>query len=147
MNRGLCLPQKIQQATDHRWYTKPVPLVSPKKGHYRGLVGGLVAIFDFPINIGFLIIPIDFHIFQRGGPTTNQLLRVTINLFDPPKNHQDPTAGRAPSRGTGHRSLAALVDVGQIAAADRGAPGRSAGWNPRSLEMAFMWDLYGFMCN
>ena len=36
------------------------------------LVGGLVAIFYFPINIGLLIIPIDFHIFQRGGPTTNR---------------------------------------------------------------------------
>ena len=36
------------------------------------LVGGLVAIFYFPINIGLLIIPIDFHIFQKGGPTTNQ---------------------------------------------------------------------------
>ena len=31
------------------------------------LVGGLVAIFYFPINIGFLIIPIDVHIFQRGS--------------------------------------------------------------------------------
>ena len=31
-----------------------------------GFVGGLIAIFYFPI--GFLIIPIDFHIFQRGGP-------------------------------------------------------------------------------
>ena len=29
--------------------------------------------FYFPINIGLLIIPIDSHIFQRGGPTTNQL--------------------------------------------------------------------------
>ena len=28
--------------------------------------------FIFPY-IGFIIIPIDFHIFQRGGPTTNQL--------------------------------------------------------------------------
>ena len=28
---------------------------------------------NFPINIGLLIIPIDFHIFQRGGPTTNQI--------------------------------------------------------------------------
>ena len=27
--------------------------------------------FIFPY-IGLLIIPIDFHIFQRGGPTTNQ---------------------------------------------------------------------------
>ena len=30
-------------------------------------------IFYFPRNIGLLIIPIDFHIFQRGGPTTNQV--------------------------------------------------------------------------
>ena len=37
------------------------------------LVGGLVAIcYIFPY-IGLLIIPIDFHIFQRGGPTTNQM--------------------------------------------------------------------------
>ena len=39
------------------------------------LVGGLVAIFYFPILIGLLIIPIDFHIFQRGGKkkkNTNQ---------------------------------------------------------------------------
>ena len=37
------------------------------------LVGGLVAInFIFP-NIGNVIIPTDFHIFQRGGPTTNQI--------------------------------------------------------------------------
>ena len=28
--------------------------------------------FYFPILIGFLIIPIDFHIFQQCGPTTNQ---------------------------------------------------------------------------
>ena len=35
--------------------------------------------FYFRRNIGFLIIPIDFHIFQRGGPTTNQ-----IKI---PKNH------------------------------------------------------------
>ena len=33
----------------------------------HSLVGGLVAIFYFPRNIGFLIIPIDFHIFQRGS--------------------------------------------------------------------------------
>ena len=35
------------------------------------LVGALVAIFIFPY-IGNVIIPIDVHIFQRGGPTTNQ---------------------------------------------------------------------------
>ena len=32
-------------------------------------------IFYFPRNIGFLIIPIDFHIFQRGGPTTNRHIK------------------------------------------------------------------------
>ena len=37
------------------------------------LVGGLVAIFYFPINIGFLIIPIYELIFFRGVATTNQL--------------------------------------------------------------------------
>ena len=36
------------------------------------LVGGLVAIWIIFPYIGNLIIPIDFHIFQRGGPTTNQ---------------------------------------------------------------------------
>ena len=41
---------------------------------YSYLVGGLEHQFYFPINIGCLIIPTDFHIFQRGGPTTNQLL-------------------------------------------------------------------------
>ena len=39
------------------------------------LVGGLVAIFYFPIYWVDFIIPIDFHIFQRGfSPTTNQYL-------------------------------------------------------------------------
>ena len=37
------------------------------------LDGGLVAMnFIFPY-IGNFITPIDFHIFQRGGPTTNQI--------------------------------------------------------------------------
>ena len=40
---------------------------------YKYLVGGLVAIWIIFPYIGFLIIPIDFHIFQRGGPTTNQI--------------------------------------------------------------------------
>ena len=44
------------------------------------LVGGLVAIWNFPRNIGFLIIPMDFHhIFQRGGPT-----------FKPPSSNKHP---------------------------------------------------------
>jgi len=36
------------------------------------LVGGLEHVFIFPY-IGNFIIPTDFHIFQRGGSTTNQL--------------------------------------------------------------------------
>ena len=40
--------------------------------------------FIFPY-IGLLIIPTDFHIFQRGGPTTNQLC---IHL--PSYSHQIP---------------------------------------------------------
>ena len=49
-------------------------------------VGGLVAIFYFPINIGNFIIPIDFHIFQRGGPTTNQ--RIFVHQRDVSPTHR-----------------------------------------------------------
>ena len=35
------------------------------------LIGGLEHFFDFPY-IGNVIIPTDFHIFQRGRYTTNQ---------------------------------------------------------------------------
>ena len=45
------------------------------------LVGGLVEFFYFPRNIGFLIIPIDFHIFPRGGLTTNQFMFGKISVF------------------------------------------------------------------
>ena len=43
-------------------------------GHFMDLSGWWFGchFFIFPY-IGLLIIPIDFHIFQRGGPTTNQL--------------------------------------------------------------------------
>ena len=34
----------------------------------------------FPINIGNVIIPIDFHIFQRGGPTTNQISSIVVTI-------------------------------------------------------------------
>ena len=59
-----CAPRlgRISQDHDHVFFYL---------GEY--LVGGLVAInFIFP-NIGNVIIPTDFHIFQRGGPTTNQI--------------------------------------------------------------------------
>ena len=40
---------------------------------YNMLVGGLEHEFYFSIYIGNVIIPTDFHIFQRGRYTTNQL--------------------------------------------------------------------------
>ena len=54
-----------------------MPLINPKITKWQvnyDLVGGLEHQFYFPIYIYILgiIIPIDFHIFQRGGPTTNQ---------------------------------------------------------------------------
>ena len=42
------------------------------------LVGGLLPFFIFPY-IGNFIIPIDFHIFQRGGPTTKQNVGLSEN--------------------------------------------------------------------
>ena len=44
-------------------------------GVYHSLSGWCFGchFWHFPRNMGFLIIPTDFHIFQRGGPTTNQL--------------------------------------------------------------------------
>ena len=72
--------------------------------HSIYVVGGLEHFF--PINIGFLIIPIDFHIFQRGGPTTNQILNLGLlarrksssnNLADVSKVSQ-PELGRAKVR-------------------------------------------------
>ena len=55
---------------------------SVKEGIY--LVGGLVAIFGIFPYIGFLIIPIDFHIFQRGGPgpPTRYLLVILSDSSD-----------------------------------------------------------------
>ena len=47
------------------------------------LVGGLVAIFYFSINIGFLIIPIDELIFFRGvaQPPTSQSCSIAIHII------------------------------------------------------------------
>ena len=46
--------------------------IDPTVAQHPYLVGGLVAIFGiFPFILGMLIIPIDVHIFQRGGPTTH----------------------------------------------------------------------------
>ena len=45
------------------------------------LVGGLEH-FLFSHILG-IIIPIDFHIFQRGGPTTNQVLLGSLPIFWP----------------------------------------------------------------
>ena len=50
---------------------------------YALLVGGLVAMFYFPINIGFLIIPIDELIFFRGvaQPPTSQSISIKAHHF------------------------------------------------------------------
>ena len=37
------------------------------------LVGGLEHLDYFPFHIWDVILPIDFHMFQRGGSTTNQI--------------------------------------------------------------------------
>ena len=52
--------------------------------HIVYLVGGLVAIFYFPRNIGLLIIPIDFHIFQRGRPNHQPDI---LTIYQPYLNH------------------------------------------------------------
>jgi len=69
----------------------PVAFGFPKDGAFRGpqlgerndkslLVGGLEHDFyDFPY-IGNVIIPTDFHIFQRGRYTTNQSLDLEVRL-------------------------------------------------------------------
>ena len=61
------------------WGTKPLgrcgdPLLPGWLNQHgnKHLVGGLEHQFYFPMTIGNFIIPIDFHIFQGGGPTTNQ---------------------------------------------------------------------------
>ena len=51
-----------------------------KSQYDRLLVGGLKHLLFFPY-VGFLIIPTDFHIFQRGGSTTNQRYLLHVNLF------------------------------------------------------------------
>ena len=60
------------EAGQRGWKTK-VGIEATQMGIKASLVGGLEHEFYCPINIGNLIIPIDVHIFQRGGPTTNQI--------------------------------------------------------------------------
>ena len=64
------------------------------------LVGGLVAMFYFPINIGFLIIPIDGPYFSEGWPwPTKQFVSVILAVIDSPitwdllNHNQTPNAG------------------------------------------------------
>ena len=45
------------------------------------LVGGLKHEFYFPFHIWDVILPIDFHIFQRGRYTTNQLQFTSASEF------------------------------------------------------------------
>ena len=46
------------------------------------LVGGFKHGFYFPFHIWDVILPIDFHIFQRGRYTTNQLIVLLLYLND-----------------------------------------------------------------
>ena len=50
----------------------------------HGLVGGEWLPFMAFSHILGIIIPIDFHIFQRGGPTTNQMALLEAIEFDHP---------------------------------------------------------------
>ena len=86
------------------------------------LVGGLVAMFYFPINIGFLIIPIDVHIFQRGS------------------NHQPVFF---------HQWIPPLVDpcLAQCCANEE-ASGRAGGWSGRGARCDHLvntFDCNGYM--
>ena len=57
----------------------------PVMNHLLAIRFWLVVWLPFSIfpYIGFLTIPIDFHIFQRGGPTTNQIFLV-FSIYEPP---------------------------------------------------------------
>ena len=72
------------------------------------LVGGLGAIFYFPINIGNVIIPIDFHIFQRGGPTTNQFS--SVNFSANPRTREPLSESQAETDRKSIRSPAMATD-------------------------------------
>ena len=65
-----------------------------KKRPGRFLNGWLVVwnMFYFPINIGFLIIPIDVHIFQRGGPGPPTSMGIQ-------QDHHDSTGISGPCHG------------------------------------------------
>ena len=74
------------------------------------LVGGFGIFFIFPY-IGFLIIPIDYHIFQRGGPTTNQLF---IYFYRQAFPHFSPIRKTwIPQGGTQSQSRLSLFDARQ----------------------------------
>ena len=65
--------QKYHAATVNFFLQFYSSSASAPKNEQQVLVGGLVAIFYFPIIIGLLIIPIDDLIFFRGvAQTTNQ---------------------------------------------------------------------------
>ena len=64
---GICCASVPENRCEHIW----LPEIQHSYGMFvrtiHDLVGGLVAIFYFPINIGVIIIPIDVHIFQGGS--------------------------------------------------------------------------------
>ena len=55
--------------------------------------------------IGLLIIPIDFHIFQRGGPTINQYNWLCYPIYWPVHALENPWHQPAPAGRLGHHTL------------------------------------------
>ena len=87
-----------------------------KLGFQKDLVGGLVAMNFIVPYLGFLIIPIDFHIFQRGGP--NHQPDITLHIFnsvDSPPESRRYAATYPPSSARGAvrwRAFAAACSAG-----------------------------------
>ena len=70
------MPQKLGGGQDQNLETSACPATFPRKCHEK-LVGGLEhVLFSNRLEI---IIPIDFHIFQRGRSTTNHIHRLAID--------------------------------------------------------------------
>ena len=104
--------------------------------------------FIFPY-IGFLIIPTDFHIFQRGGPTTNQRSLFSAwffwTRFQRHKTRSHASFVRLLRAQRSHRGLvllqAALASWQQFTLRILGAQGRDGapGWN---IIMMYICNTY-----